>query len=189
MPTVSSVFQGPCNGPYTEVLSNADDTAILLMGSIDDERILYFFEQLPDSVHTVSLESVGGKADIAMKIAQIIRDRKLRTYVYVQCISACTLMFQGGVDRVVSDDETYFVYHYIRWFGPGSENLPAFQRSFTDAYMRYGMSEDFAEQIASEYSVKRGKELFEMEIATEINLLDLGFDKGRLVFSTSPASR
>ena len=82
------------------------------------------------------------------------------------------------------------IFHITIFAGlAGSENLPAFQRSFTDAYMRYGMSEDFAEQIASEYSVKRGKELLEMGIATEINLLDLGFDKGRLVFSTSPASR
>ena len=132
MPTVPSVFQGPCNGPYTEVLSNADDTAILLMGSIDDERILYFFEQLPDSVHTVSLESVGGKADIAMKIELSFISIILNNYRAIySLLRRATFCYQACIVIVGTYEicNFYFTVFFIKCLGVDADRFKCISRT------------------------------------------------------------
>jgi len=52
-----------------------------------------------DNVRTVRLNSIGGRIAEAQKISDLIRARRLSTYVTQQCLSACTIVFLGGRQR------------------------------------------------------------------------------------------
>jgi hypothetical protein len=51
-------------------------------------------------VRTVQLSSVGGRLLEAQKMSDLIKSRNLMTFVAKDCLSACTIVFLGGKDRV-----------------------------------------------------------------------------------------
>src|SRR5262249_28583042 len=62
----------------------------------DDER---FAAVLDGDVTTVSLTSNGGRVLEAVAIGRLIRARGLNTEVPISCVSACALVWAGGVKR------------------------------------------------------------------------------------------
>ncbi len=52
-------------------------------------------------VKVVHLDSVGGRLGEGEKLFKLIRDRGLNTYVSSKCLSACTLAFAGGRERLL----------------------------------------------------------------------------------------
>lgn len=53
------------------------------------------------SISSVELSSGGGLVDEAIKIGLLLRKRELSTVVRDSCMSACTLVFIGGADRII----------------------------------------------------------------------------------------
>jgi hypothetical protein len=53
---------------------------------------------------TVHLNSVGGRSREAQRIGDLIKARGLDTYVIGKCLSACTIIFLSGGNRLVAPD-------------------------------------------------------------------------------------
>jgi hypothetical protein len=53
------------------------------------------------SVHTIHLDSHGGRINEAEKLQDVIRRYQLNTYVSRECLSACTIAFLGGDNRYI----------------------------------------------------------------------------------------
>jgi hypothetical protein len=54
------------------------------------------------SVRLVHLNSIGGRIFEAQRIGNLIRSRNLSTYVSNQCLSACTIIFLSGRERLIT---------------------------------------------------------------------------------------
>jgi hypothetical protein len=57
--------------------------------------------QAMESVRTVKLNSMGGRILEAQRMSDLIRAKGLTTLVEKDCMSACTIVFLGGKERVV----------------------------------------------------------------------------------------
>jgi hypothetical protein len=60
-----------------------------------------FLDAMP-AVRVVHLNSPGGRVTEAARMAYLISVRKLATYVVGNCLSACTTIFLGGRERLIS---------------------------------------------------------------------------------------
>ncbi len=87
---------------YTLVISD-DKRSIHIIGNIKPGLLDALAKRLVihRSIKRIELSSGGGLAHEAMKIGRLIRQRQLTTVVRDNCNSACTLLFIGGVERLV----------------------------------------------------------------------------------------
>ncbi|MBR1092483.1 DUF4339 domain-containing protein [Bradyrhizobium manausense] len=100
--TSVAFFDDPRIPPYAiKLLNNGSEVEIsggIKFGlSNDFERIL----NASSGVRTVHLDSVGGRIGEGKKLNAMIRGRGLDTYVQARCLSACTLVFVAGRQRVL----------------------------------------------------------------------------------------
>jgi hypothetical protein len=78
--------------------TEAEITGGIKFGLADDfKKILRASRQ----IRVVHLNSIGGRIGEGEKLYNLIRDERLNTYVSAKCLSACTLAFSGGVERVL----------------------------------------------------------------------------------------
>jgi hypothetical protein len=78
--------------------SEAEITGGIKFGlTADFERTL----KASGGVRVVHLDSNGGRINEAQKLNALIRSRGLDTYVDAKCLSACTLAFAGGQQRIL----------------------------------------------------------------------------------------
>ncbi|MDB5578937.1 MAG: hypothetical protein JWR80_4113 [Bradyrhizobium sp.] len=78
--------------------TEAEITGGIKYGLTDDfKKILRASRQ----IRVVHLNSVGGRIGEGEKLFDLIKEARLNTYVSVKCLSACTLAFSGGVERVL----------------------------------------------------------------------------------------
>ena len=87
-------------GPAAAQSIRVDGETATLVGEIEEDlpdRIA----SLPEDVRVLVLASVGGYTEAAFDAAKDIRARGLTTYVPEFCFSACTMLFQAGVRRII----------------------------------------------------------------------------------------
>ncbi|WP_316195381.1 MULTISPECIES: RDD family protein [unclassified Bradyrhizobium] len=103
-----------------------------------------FLNAMPD-VKTVRLDSIGGRIREAQIMSDLIKARGLSTLVEKQCLSACTIVFLGGKDRVILSDAR------LGFHQPSYRGITAAERSRTVAIekerlQKLGLSLAFAER-------------------------------------------
>lgn len=76
------------------------------------ERLIQYLESAP-SLEFVALGSGGGGVRDAMLAGLLIRELGYETTLWGPCLSACTLLFAGGQDRVLNSLETEIGFHQI----------------------------------------------------------------------------
>jgi len=118
----------------TIILASGSPTQAMFMQVIDDQIVLSGEVQMGDferlrghldgnpRITTVVLrDSPGGSVQPMWNVMKLIRDRQLRTAISGYCVSACAMMFLGGVERQFTDDQaagkTYVAFH-----GPHNQN-------------------------------------------------------------------
>lgn len=96
----------------------ADGKSLLLSGGINDGSAAKLEEALgrAPGVRTIVLASDGGWIREGERLAAVIRERKLNTYVEQRCSSACTVAFLAGVDRAAAPDAR-IGFHAARFVG------------------------------------------------------------------------
>jgi hypothetical protein len=78
--------------------TEAELTGGIKYGLTDDLKKIF---QASRQIRVVHLNSVGGRIGEGEKLYNVIRERRLTTYVSANCMSACTLAFSGGAERVL----------------------------------------------------------------------------------------
>lgn len=89
--------------PPSLIVGLAGDT-VRLEGDLADgtaERLSHLLAAHP-GVRVLSLSSDGGLVDEAREIGRLARERRLTTYVPDSCVSACTLAFVYGSERLAA---------------------------------------------------------------------------------------
>ena len=66
-----------------------------------ERKLKQILDKRPD-IEYVELNSPGGRARAALRIAQLIKERGLSTYVRGVCSSACTFVFIAGRERILN---------------------------------------------------------------------------------------
>lgn len=155
-----------------------DDIAIF--DGVVTGHFLKILDQLPSSIKTIALRLPrGGHAIDSILIAQKIREMGLNTYVGLStCHSACTIIFQGGVERIV-DSMALLTYH-------GPSNIEE-QNSCSQEIVEYGSqkliewgfpkSELHVLNSNSSVHYFNSDRLIKTGIATKIQSLSIGYDE------------
>src|SRR5882757_9233981 len=82
---------------------------IVLSGPVnprDDDRLKTLLDEQRGKITTIILrDSPGGDAAAGYAIGDLIRGRRLRTAVSGYCLSSCSRMFLGGVERQFTDEQ------------------------------------------------------------------------------------
>jgi hypothetical protein len=97
------------------------------------------------NVKTVRLNSIGGRILEAQRMADVIKARRLATFVEKDCLSACTIVFLGGADRAVMPTAR------LGFHQPAFRGMTAADRSIAIAneerrLQGFGLSRDFAQR-------------------------------------------
>ncbi|QPF85386.1 RDD family protein [Bradyrhizobium genosp. L] len=101
------------------------------------------------NIRTVRLNSTGGRMLEAQKMADLIKARELTTYVAQDCLSACTVVFLGGKDRVLLKGRGRLGFHQVRFAGMTSASRSLAMSSEIARLERFGLSHAFAERAMS----------------------------------------
>lgn len=104
------------------------------------------FEQLLDSnsgIRVVHLDSLGGRIGEGKKLNALIRARNLDTYVETKCMSACTLAFAAGKQRVLRRGA---VLGFHRGAFPGSQPEETTSGVEREIYAAAGFSKAFIDR-------------------------------------------
>lgn len=152
----------------TELFISTDHKSAMIVGPIE-ASLLEQFEQLPQSIETLVIDSTGGRVDTAVAISKIIHQRNIETHTKTICYSACTLIYQSGVRRS-ADPSAHFMYHKVQWYGPGRESLFKFQKLLDQKYLEYGIPKSFVNAITKKEKFYFGEDLTELNIVQEITL-------------------
>jgi hypothetical protein len=126
-------------GPAAAQSIRLDGETATLVGDIEEDlpdRIA----SLPEDVRILVLTSVGGYTEAAFDAAKDIRVRGLTTYVPEFCFSACTMLFQAGVRRIIGVKGS-LMFHPSR--PPNAE----FDYWVGRIYIRYGLDPKFVERF------------------------------------------
>jgi hypothetical protein len=98
-----------------------------------------------DNVHTVRLNSHGGRIAEAQKISDLIGARGLSTFVTQQCVSACTIVFLGGKQRyLLSTAKLGFHQPYFRGLTVIGQRTAIAREE--KRLQQFGLSRTFAER-------------------------------------------
>jgi hypothetical protein len=112
--------------------TEAEITGGIKYGLADDfKKILRASRQ----IRVVHLNSIGGRIGEGEKLYNLIRDERLNTYVSAKCLSACTLAFSGGVERVLLHGAV-LGFHRGSFAGEDQKDSPELQgqrKIFTEA--------------------------------------------------------
>ena len=103
-----------------------------------------FLSAMPN-VRVVRLKSMGGRIREAQKMSDMIRARKLSTFVMDDCLSACTIMFLGGEERGMLATAR-LGFHQPTFGGLTAEDRKAVITRERVRLQSFGLSKDFAER-------------------------------------------
>lgn len=122
--------------PYSiRVMRNGTEAEItggIKYGLTDDFRKILGASR---QIKVVHLNSIGGRIGEGEKLYSLFRDMRLTTYVSAECLSACTLAFSGGVERVLLHG-AILGFHRGSFAGadqPDSAELRGQRKIFTEA--------------------------------------------------------
>jgi hypothetical protein len=97
------------------------------------------------SVQVVHLNSVGGRVSEGYEIYHLVRDRKLITYTATNCMSACTIAFLGGVQRLLST-RALLGFHSISFAGIDQRLIPDINVELRQTLLSHGAPAWFVEK-------------------------------------------
>jgi hypothetical protein len=104
------------------------------------------FERFLDAmggVRTIHLNSIGGRILEAQRMGNLIRRRNLNTYVSNQCLSACTIVFLSGRERLITA-QARLGFHQPDLAGITDEQRREFIEDEIKRLRSLGMSQEFA---------------------------------------------
>lgn len=135
----------PLGDPATIQLA-ANGKSIEVKGAIAQGTAQKFANAiaLAPNARTIVLDSAGGRIFEAQKIAELVRDKQLNTYVENKCLSACTMIFVAGGDRAATPNAK-LGFHQPSFPGWDSNTLQASIAYYRNLYITAGVDAAFVE--------------------------------------------
>ena len=99
-------------------------------------------------IKIVHLNSLGGRIGEAEKLSKIIRSKNLDTYVSSNCMSACTIAFAGGAQRILRKGAV-LGFHAPSFPGMSKEELREASKNQSDIFLAAGFDKRFIDQAIS----------------------------------------
>lgn len=94
------------------------------------------------NIKVVHLNSVGGRVGEGKRLYELIRSNRLTTYVSHQCLSACTMAFAGGQERLLREDAV-LGFHKGAFPGLKDSDFDSVQR---DVFLGAGFDKGFVDK-------------------------------------------
>jgi hypothetical protein len=140
---VHMAFTGKYGPPASIAIIN-DGTALRITGELEEGTATAVMEAIDSSpgVTSVVLDSKGGMFGEARRIAGLIADHRLNTYVQHQCSSACTLAFLAGATRCMSPSAR-IGFHAGREMGSTLKMRRQQANAQGELYARAGLPDSF----------------------------------------------
>ena len=113
--------------PNPKATFDVRDGALFVLGDIKTGFAEELARALAENskIDTVALGSAGGSLIDAIKAGRMIRTLGLKTVLWSNCYSACTIVFLGGVERLIWSPYPELGFHQVSVYGvdisPGSE--------------------------------------------------------------------
>lgn len=152
-----------------------DGRALVLSGTLgagSSSKVRSLLDQSPE-VATLVLESPGGRLVEAVRIAKLIRERKLDTYVETHCESACTFIFLAGADRAATRD-VRIGFHRAFFPGMSPKLDAAMTENMLKQYREAGLSDAFLARVretqAADMWYPTHDELLEAHVVNRVSL-------------------
>jgi hypothetical protein len=151
-----------------------DGHSIMLSGAVGAGSAGRFEDALDGApgVTTIMLESGGGRIEEAVRIARMIRERKLNTYVESHCESACTLILLAGTDRAATT-RAQIGFHRASSVGSNPQLDAAVTEEMIEKYRQAGLSDDFLARIretsATDMWYPTGDELLAARVVNRVS--------------------
>lgn len=119
------------------------------------------------------LDSEGGRIGEAVRIAKLVRERRLDTYVETYCASACTFIFLAGEDRAATA-HAKIGFHRAFFPGMSPELDAAMNDSMLEEYRGAGLSDAFLARVkntqADDMWFPTSDELIEAQVVNRVSL-------------------
>ena len=145
------IARGKQLGPPVSYQLRVDGKSVLLQGGMNDgaaEGLESLLQRSPQ-VRTVVLYSAGGWVREGKLVGEVIKRRRLDTYVEQECSSSCTLAFLAGRERAI-DPRAHIGFHTLYTVGGDDRINKGFDRKLTfDTYRKFGLPREFIEHIAN----------------------------------------
>ena len=142
------VIGGAEHGPAMQVELLDDGQAMLVSGGFNDGEAQQLDAALDahPKVHTLVLSSGGGWLNEGLRMAGMVRARKLNTHVIDECSSACTLAFLAGEVRTMSRSGA-LGFHASRSVGSTEQRPTRFETAeLRAAYQEAGLPKAFIDK-------------------------------------------
>lgn len=109
------------------------DDSLYVDGPIDSELIFELDHNRQKPLKYLFLNSFGGRVSEALKLAEFIRSNNIITILRkgAKCFSACTLLFQAGVERL-ADPKALLMFHSARYLFESEETKMRLQNCEVD---------------------------------------------------------
>jgi len=136
-------------GPPASITVSKDGRRLFLTGELREgtAEAISIAMAHASTVAMVTLDSKGGLFQEASRVAEIISQHHLDTYVERECSSACTLLFLAGNRRCMAEDARigFHAASYARDLSRRTpEAIAEFQR---EQYTTAGLSQSFVNRI------------------------------------------
>jgi hypothetical protein len=141
------------------------------------------------TVKTVALMSNGGRLREASQIAELVRARKLDTYVDTRCESACTFVFLAGKDRAATPNAR-LGFHRPSFAGMQAAAFDSATEGMLEIYREAGLPKPFLDRVAATDSSNMWYPTpQELEKAGVINRVSLGGETSALGYVMGSSSK
>ena len=97
------------------------------------------------TVRIIHLNSIGGRVSEGYEIYKLVRHRQLTTYTSTNCVSACTIAFLGGVDRLLAS-EGKLGFHSANLGGLDEKILPEINDNIRQTLREHGVAPWFIDK-------------------------------------------
>lgn len=166
------------------VTVSADKKVLLVQGTLGDgitDQALTLLDQHP-RIKTVALNSPGGLVSEGRALGQLIKARQLNTYSNKGCLSACTLAYAGGKERLLHPDAKLGFHQYrndYKSFGSSLKQMHSQdKRWFVDNGVSYRFTKNMFREEHDEMWQPSRAEIMQSGLVHKIKKLTIVGRKG-----------
>lgn len=132
-------------GPKPAISLSADGSRLFLAGEMGFGTTRLVRDALirHPGIKGVELDSPGGSAAEGFALSRLVRERDLDTYVRLDCVSACVLVFASGRERMAASSARFGLHRSGVEWQRGDREVSPTDRAMAELFRERGVAEEF----------------------------------------------